>query len=323
MAEKISQMKAFAGELERISKSDKSVITMTADLVGSCSLNEIEKKLPEQFINVGIAEQNMIGIAAGLAKEGFKPFCYTFAAFNSMRACEQIRTDIFYNGFNVKVVGTHCGLSTGQAGSTHFALEDIGIIRSMPDSIILIPADYIAAQKTMRLLYNTNHGAYVRLDRNPVEAVYSEEEEFKIGKAHVLRDGNDAVIFCAGVVTKEVLTAAEKMENMRGKAIAVVDLFSIKPVDAELVAQYVSRCKYAFTVEEHNISGGVYGAISECIAGMERKCPVFPIALNEIYPQGNTLERARERAGLTAEAIEERIMNILENEDQQWAGETG
>jgi len=217
MEENVSQMKAFADAIEELMEKDSRIMVMTADLVGSCALSHIEQEHGEHFVNVGIAEQNMIGIAAGMAREGLLPYAYTFAAFNSMRACEQIRTDVFYNDLNVKIVGTHCGMSTGQAGSTHFALEDIGIIRSMPKSVILVPADPVSARKTAYLTYTYEGGAYIRLDRNPLENIYEEDEVFEIGKGHVLREGTDIILYTIGAVAGDVLYAAEVIEKKTGK----------------------------------------------------------------------------------------------------------
>lgn len=311
MSEKISQMKAFADALEELMDKDSRVMAMTADLVGSCCLKQIEKNKKDQFVNVGIAEQNMIGIAAGLAKEGMIPYAYTFAAFNSMRACEQVRTDIFYNNLNVKVVGTHCGMSTGQAGSTHFALEDVGIIRSMPQSVILVPADPVAAAKTAYLTYEYDGGAYIRLDRNPLDRIYGEDESFEIGRGHVLKEGTDIVLYTMGAVTQDVLKAAGRIEEETKQSTAVIDVYSVKPIDKELLNRYASVCRYAFTIEEHNICGGLFGAVAECIGQSSRNCILRPIGIKEHYPHGNLVERARELEGLSAEGIFRQVVEAV------------
>lgn len=308
MQPSITQLTAFAKELETIMQDDERVYAMTADLVGSCGLANIENHVPAQFINVGVAEQNMIGIAAGLAKEGLLPFAYTFATFNSMRACEQIRSDVFYNDLNVKVVGTHCGVSTGQAGSTHFSLEDIGILRSMPQSVVVVPADPVATKKTARLLYNYPHGVYVRLDRNPLPNLYAETEEFAIGKGHVLRQGTDIVLYTIGAVTGEALKAAAMIEDEVQKSVAVVDVYSVKPLDEELIVKFAETCKEGYAIEEHNVNGGLYGAIAECLAPHSTGCLLHAIGINNCYPKGNTVERLRRRLGLDAEGITKKVV---------------
>lgn len=311
MSEKISQMEAFAKALGDLMEKDSRLIVMTADLVGSCALGEIEKNWKDRFVNVGIAEQNMVGIAAGLAREGMLPYAYTFAAFNSMRACEQIRTDVFYNNLNVKVIGTHCGMSTGQAGSTHFALEDIGIIRSMPRSVVLVPADPVAAAKTAGVLHDYQGGAYIRLDRNPLENIYGENERFEIGKGHVLREGKDIVLFTVGAVTGEVLKAAETIQLETGNTVAVIDVYSVKPIDRELIKRYGSVCSQAFTIEEHNIYGGLFSAVAECISQESYFCSLKPIGITDHFPHGNVVERVRELEGLDANGIIQQVLNVV------------
>lgn len=312
MSEKISMMAAFAGRLHERMGQDTRIRVMTADLVGSCALKNIEKDYSDRFINMGIAEQNMVTVAAGLAHEGMIPFTYTFAAFHAMRSCEQIRTDVFYNQENVKVIGTHCGVSTGQAGSTHFALEDIGILRSMPGSIVLVPSDPVSAAETADVAYRHQGGLYVRLDRNPVPCIYDAGELFAIGKAHVLKEGDDIVLFAAGAAVQTAWEAAAAVESRTGCSVAVVDLYSIKPLDTACVARYAAKCRHAFTVEEHNICGGVFGAVAECMAQLSYGCPVHPIAVREIYPHGNTVERARELLELDAAGITRTVCRTIE-----------
>lgn len=311
MAGNISMMAAFAGRLEQLAKSDPEIRVLTADLVGSCGLKEIERNHPDQFINVGIAEQNMVGIAAGLAHEGMRPYTYTFAAFHSMRSCEQVRTDVFYNELNVKVIGTHCGVSTGFAGSTHFALEDIGIIRSIPKSIVLVPADPVSAEKTVDVAYGCEQGMYIRLDRNPLPAIYSPEESFAVGKAKVLKDGSDVVLFAIGAVVHSVLKAAEQIQKDTGKSVAVVDVYCVKPLDRDCILYYARNCRLAVTVEEHELCGGLFGAVSECIVQEAPGHCLFPIAIREVYPHGNTVERARELLGLDAGSIQKTVLDYM------------
>lgn len=311
MSEKISMMAAFAERLYARMAEDPRIRVMTADLVGSCALKKIEADHRDQFINVGIAEQNMVSIAAGLAHEGMIPFTYTFAAFHAMRSCEQVRTDVFYNEQNVKVIGTHCGVSTGQAGSTHFALEDIAILRGMPKSVVLVPSDPVSAAETADVAYQCPHGVYVRLDRNPAPALYQAGERFSIGKAHVLKDGADIVLFAAGTAVHAALEAAAMIESRENLSVAVVDLYSIKPLDETCVTYYAGKCRHAFTIEEHNVCGGVFGAVAECIVRTSRDCILHPIAIEETYPHGNTVERARELLGLDANGITETVCRAI------------
>lgn len=310
---KKSMMAAFAEELEKNMQKDCRIRVLTADLVGSCALKAIETNRREHFINVGIAEQNMVGIAAGLAREGLIPYTYTFAAFHSMRACEQVRTDVFYNGLNVKLIGTHSGVSTGQAGSTHFSLEDVGIIRSMPKSVVLVPSDPVSAAKTADTVHQYSAGVYVRLDRNPLPVLYGEEDAFEIGKAHVLREGTKIALFAMGAAVHAALEAAEEIERKSGRSCAVIDVYSVKPLDRECILDFAGQCGDLFVIEEHNISGGLFGAVSECVAQENRSCFVHPVGIPEIYPHGNTLDRARELLGLNADQIEKKVLNQINN----------
>lgn len=311
MSEKISMMAAFAERLYARMAEDPRIRVMTADLVGSCALKKIEADHRDQFINVGIAEQNMVSIAAGLAHEGMIPFTYTFAAFHAMRSCEQVRTDVFYNEQNVKVIGTHCGVSTGQAGSTHFALEDIAILRGMPKSVVLVPSDPVSAAETADVAYQCPHGVYVRLDRNPAPTLYQAGDRFSIGKAHVLKDGADIVLFAAGMAVHAALEAAAMIESRKNLSVVVVDLYNIKPLDETCVTYYAGKCRHAFTIEEHNVCGGVFGAVAECIVRTSRDCILHPIAIEETYPHGNTVERARELLGLDANGITETVCRAI------------
>lgn len=304
-------MAAFAERLYARMAEDPRIRVMTADLVGSCALKKIEADHRDQFINVGIAEQNMVSIAAGLAHEGMIPFTYTFAAFHAMRSCEQVRTDVFYNEQNVKVIGTHCGVSTGQAGSTHFALEDIAILRGMPKSVVLVPSDPVSAAETADVAYQCPHGVYVRLDRNPAPTLYQAGDRFSIGKAHVLKDGADIVLFAAGMAVHAALEAAAMIESRKNLSVVVVDLYSIKPLDETCVTYYAGKCRHAFTIEEHNVCGGVFGAVAECIVRTSRDCILHPIAIEETYPHGNTVERARELLGLDANGITETVCRAI------------
>lgn len=299
-----SQLEASALMLERLMETDDSIIVITADMAGSCKLKRIEQRFPERFINVGIAEQNMISIAAGLAHEGMKPFVHTFSVFSSLRACEQIRTDVFYNHANVKIIGTHCGMSTSQAGATHFSLEDIGVIRAMPESVMIAPADAISAAKYIELLYQTGAPAYVRLDRNPLPDLYKENYEAIIGRGQVLAAGSDIAVIAIGAALAEAVEAQKKLLERGGPAITVVDMPTIKPLDYELLKQLSENHSVFITVEEHNIYGGLGSAVGQAAAelglGIRLKC----IGIPDCYPQGNPVSYNRALYGLDSKSIQ-------------------
>lgn len=305
-----SQLEASAGKLEQLMENDEQIIIITADLAESCKLKRIEKRFPDRFINVGIAEQNMVSIAAGLAHEGFKPFVHTFSVFSSLRACEQIRTDVFYNQANVKIIGTHCGMSGGQAGSTHFSLEDIGVIRAMPESIMITPADAVSAAKFIELLSGIKGPAYVRLDRNPLPNLYDESYEAVIGKGKVLTEGMDIAVIAIGEAVSEALSAGKELLKQGGPAVTVVDMATIKPMDCDLLRRLSENHSVFITVEEHNVYGGLGSAVGQAAAelglGIRLKC----IGIPDCYPQGNPIGCNRALYGLDKKSIKETVEKL-------------
>lgn len=306
-----SQMEAHADKILEMMKTNEKIVVLTADLVGSCKLGKIEKEFPDRFINVGIAEQNMVAMAAGLAHEGMIPFVHSFSVFTSLRSCEQVRTDLFYNELNVKVVGTHSGVSTGPAGSTHFSLEDIGVIRAMPKSTIVVPADSIAAEKAAESIAKVPYPVYIRLDRNPLTNIYDDTFEFQIGKGNVLSDGEEVVLFAAGITVSLCIEATRIIEEQTNISVAVIDMYTIKPIDKDLVERYISKCKYSFTVEEHNIYGGLGSAVAEVIAESGYSCKLMRMGIQDFYPMGGPIDYNREKLGLTANNIANTVMGKI------------
>lgn len=307
------QMKACSDMLADLMENDNEIIILTADLVGTCKINNIEKYFPDRFINVGVAEQNMVSIAAGLAHEGYKPFVYSFAAFASLRSCEQVRTDAFYNNLNVKVIGTHSGISAGPAGSTHFSIEDIGVIRSMPNSMIVIPSDAMAAKKLIKILVELDHPVYFRIDRNPLPEIYTEEDEFEIGKAKVLCEGNDILLCATGVMVSIASEVAQMLENNIGVSATVLDIHTIKPLDNNAIIKHSKGIKHIVSLEEHNIYGGLGSAVAEIIAENNIDCFFKRIGINDIYPIGGPVNINRERLGLSKENIFKTIQTFINN----------
>lgn len=309
-----SQLEASAVMLEQLMENDESIVVMTADLAGSCKLKKIEERFPERFINVSIAEQNMVGIAAGLAHEGFKPFVYTFSVFASLRACEQIRTDVFYNRTNVKLVGTHCGMSAGQAGPTHFSLEDIGVITAMPESVMIAPADAVATEKYMELLASTDGPAYLRLDRNLVSDVYGKEYEAVIGRGFILTEGSKVAVLAIGAEVAEALAAQRSLLQTGGPAVTVVDMPTVKPIDRELLRHLAKDHTVFVTVEEHNVCGGLGSAVGQAIAETGLKVRLKCMGIPDCYPQGNPVDYNRSLYGLDSKSIEAAVKELLGTE---------
>ncbi len=310
---KDSQLTAWGKHLVKIMKDDERIVILSADLVTSCKLEPVLKAFPERIINTGIAEQNMVGLAAGLASEGFKPFIFSFSTFLSMRSCEQIRTDIFYNNLDVKIVGTHAGLSTGQAGPTHFSLEDIGIVRAMPLSRLVVPSDVPSSIHALDCMKGIPGPVYIRLDRNPLPDVYLDEDEcssFQFGTANVLRRGSEGTIFAIGITVRIALDAAEVLDRS-GISMSVVDIMTIKPLDEELVRSEISKTPYCVTIEEHSIYGGLGSAIAEVIATEGVACKQRIIGVGDIYPQGGPVVDVRRQLGLSKENLIKEIRDHL------------
>lgn len=305
-----SQLEAAVSVLEELMETDKDIVVMTADLAGSCKLKRIEQKFPDRFFNVGLAEQNMISIAAGLAHEGIKPFVFTFSVFSSLRACEQVRTDVFYNRTNVKIIGTHCGMSASQAGSTHFSLEDIGIVRTMPESIMLTPSDAVSAAKYMKLLASRHEAAYMRLDRNPLPDLHGEDYQAEIGKGSVLMEGCGIAVIAIGEAVAEALEAGNALREAGGPEITVVDMPSVKPIDEHLLQQLSENHSVFITVEEHNVYGGLGSAVGQAAAEMGLHIRLKCVGVPDCYPQGNPIDYNRKKFGLDSESIQKTVMEI-------------
>lgn len=249
--------------------------------------------------------------AAGLVHGGMKPFAHSFSVFASLKACEQIRADLFYNRLNVRVVGTHSGLSTGPAGSTHYSVEGIGVVRSMPTSTIVVPAGAPSTRAAVRRLAAHDGPAYLRLDCNPLPVLYAGEVPFEIGRANVLRQGCDVLLFATG---SDTALAAEAARTLAARSIevTVVHVHRIKPLDGALVAECGRRFRHAFTIEEHNIFGQSGGAIAEVLAQEGNRCSLTRIGIPDTYLQGGLLEAVRARAGLSPARLVSRVLGRLD-----------
>lgn len=253
-------------------KEDEKFILLTADLATLSGMTKYIDKYPNQFYNIGIAEQNMIGIAAGLAAEGFHPCATTYATFITMRSCEQIRHFCGYMKEKIIVVGSGAGLSQGFAGNTHYTIEDLAVMRSIPNMTILSPADGASAVKLFELACKEQGAVYMRLTGNlNCPMVYKEDNEFKIGKANLLKEGNEVVIYAVGTMVSAAMKASVLLED-KGISVTVYDMFTVKPIDREVVNK-AKNYKLAVTIEEHNKMGGLGAAVAEVMteqAGMPR-----------------------------------------------------
>lgn len=266
MSELIATRKAFGDELVAIGKERDDFVVMDADIAKSCSTDYFHKTFPERSYNFGIAEQNLMGVAAGYASTGISVFAATYSVFASMRSCEQIRTFICYPKLNVRIIASHAGLQVGPDGATHQAIEDIGIMRSIPNMTIIQPADATAAKKAARAVMDYNGPVYIRVLRNPSPIIFDDSYEFKIGKAVELKNyGSDLTIMATGAMVLKALEAASSLAE-EGIKVRVVEVHTLKPIDSEAIIKAAKETGGIVTVEDHNVIGGLGSAVAEVLA---------------------------------------------------------
>ncbi len=299
--EKIATREAYGRALVKLGQLHEDVVVLDADLSKSTKTAEFAAVFPERFFNVGIAEQNMMGIAAGLAAAGKVVFASSFAVFATGRAWEQVRNSIAYSGLNVKVCATHSGLTVGEDGGSHQAIEDIALMRVLPGMKVLVPADGVAAEKLVKAVYEAEGPAYLRLGRPAVPVIHPPELEFEIGRGIVLREGRDAAIFACGIMVQTALEAASILAG-RGIQVSVVDMFSIKPLDEALVRRMAAETGALVTAEEHNIIGGLGSAICEAAAD-GCAVPVIRVGIEDEFGQSGTPDELLAHYGLTADNL--------------------
>ena len=250
-----------------VAKDDSSFILLTADLAQLSGMDRYSKLFPEQFVNVGIAEQNMLGMAAGLSSEGFHVVASTYATFITMRSCEQLRHYFGYMNLPGIIIGSGAGLCQGFAGNTHYTIEDVSIVRAIPNINILSPADAGSAMKLFESAYFSKRAVYIRLTGNlNTPIVYKEDADFELGGSNVVREGDDVTIFATGTMVSHAMKAAKLLEDI-GVSVAVVDMYSLKPVDIHAILRSKDK-KLIVTLEEHNVLGGLGGIVSEILSGV-------------------------------------------------------
>lgn len=261
----VATRNAYGSRLALLGESHPEIVVLDADLSGSTMTKDFAKKFPERFFNCGVAEQDLMGTAAGLAHSGFTVFASTFAMFATGRAWEIVRQSICYPHLNVKVCASHAGITVGEDGASHQIIEDISLMRTIPGMTVLVPADSWQTAAMVEYLVKEHKGpAYLRLGRAKSDMVFDASYKFVPGKGSVLRDGSDVCLFATGFVTKYAQQAAEKLAS-QGVSASVVNIGSIKPIDADLIAAMAKKHKVLFSVEEHNVIGGLGSAISEVL----------------------------------------------------------
>ncbi|MCM3216485.1 transketolase C-terminal domain-containing protein [Niallia taxi] len=298
--QKKATREAFGDEIVRLGGLNKDIYVVDIDIGKSCKTTEFANKFPKQHVNVGIAEQNGAGLAAGLATTGKIPFVSTYAVFGSMRMAEQIRQEICYPNLNVKIACSHGGLTPANDGASHQAIEDMGVLRTIPNMTVVMGADYHSTRKLVAQAAEKYGPVYLRFTRDTMPFIYDENEEFTIGKAKKLKDGNDIAIIANGDTVYLALEAAKQLEN-KGVSVKLLDMHTIKPLDREAVVECLDTGKI-ITVEDHNILNGLGSAVCEVVAE-EGRGKVRRIGVQDQFGQSAPYEKLLELNGITIENI--------------------
>ncbi len=302
----IATRDSFGNALKELGEKHEDIIVLNADLAGATKTETFRKVFPERHLDCGIAEANMTGMAAGLAACGFVPFISSFAMFAAGRAFEQIRNSIGYPHLNVKIGATHAGISVGEDGATHQCLEDIALMRTIPGMVVINPSDDIEAKAAVEAAYKHVGPVYMRFGRSAVPVINDKPGyKFELGKGVVLKEGKDCVIIATGILVAEALNAAAALEE-KGINAAVINIHTIKPLDEDLVVEYAKKTGRVFTVEEHNVIGGLGSAVADCLS---EKCPtkVTKIGVNDEFGYSGPAKELLHLFKLDAEGIAERI----------------
>lgn len=302
---------AFGVTLAELADEGLPIVAVDADLTGSTTTKKFADAKPEyanRLFNCGIAEQNMVDVAAGLAATGHIAYTGSFAVFGTGRAYDQIRNTVCYSNLDVKICPTHAGISVGPDGGSHQMLEDISLMRGLPGMKVLVPADYAASVSALKLAANTPGPVYVRMGRASVPAVYADGVQLEVGKAYVLREGTDCTIVACGVMVEQALKAAEVLAD-QGVSAEVIDAFSVKPIDAETIVASVSKTGRVVTVEEHSVYGGLGSAVAEVLAE-QHPAPVEFIGMRDKFGKSGEFAELLDYFNMGSDAIVEAVKSV-------------
>ncbi|MGN1032915.1 MAG: transketolase family protein [Intestinibacter sp.] len=307
----IATREAYGKALVKLGDLREDVVVLDADLSKSTKTSEFAKLFPTRFFNMGIAEQNLIGAACGLATAGKIPFASTFAMFATGRGFEVIRNSVCYPNLNVKICATHAGISVGEDGASHQSIEDMAIMRSIPNMTVLVPCDAVETEKMIFEIVKYNGPVYVRLGRSAVPTIFGEDYDFEIGKGVILREGTDATIIACGIMVNDAINASKLLKS-EGINVRVINMSTIKPIDKELIIESAKMTGAIVTVEEHNIIGGLGSAVSEVVS---ENYPVLvkKIGINDIFGQSGKPKELMEEYGLTVDNIIQKVKEAIRN----------
>ena len=308
MSQKIATREAYGNALAEFG-GDKRIVVLDSDLSKSTKTDTFRKVFPERFINMGIAEGNMMSVAAGLATTGKVVFASSFAMFAALRACEQVRNSICYPKLNVKIGASHAGLTVGEDGASHQTVEDIAIMRAIPNIIVINPSDATTMRAAVKAAIDIDGPVYLRLGRLAVPVLYDENVDFEVGKGIQLRDGKDVTIIATGLMVSLALEAAETLAA-EGISARVVDMHTIKPIDMDIIAQAAQDTGAIVTAEEHSVLGGLGGAVAEVVADI-CPVPVKRVGIQDVFGKSGKPDKLLEKYGLTSQKIVEAAKNAI------------
>jgi transketolase len=304
----------FGQGLVQAADRNDQVVGLCADLTGSMRMRKFVKKFPNRFVQVGVAEQNLVATAAGLALGGKIPFAASFAAFSPSRSYDQIRTTVAYSDLNVTIVGGHGGLATGEDGATHQMLEDIAMMTALPEMVVVQPCDAEQARQATLALAEHTGPAYLRLSRPKVKTV-SQDVSFELGQSQILKKGTDITIFSTGIVTQQALTAAHKVES-EGISVQLINIHTLKPIDEQAILKAARETQAIITVEDHQINGGLGSTVCQVLAqnytrNLEKPVPVKLIGVEDRFGESGHWKKLYQKYGLSSAQIVDQIKQIL------------
>ena len=308
--EKKATRQSYGESLEILGEKNKNIVVLDADLSSATKTSMFAKKYPDRFFDMGIAEANMVGVAAGMASCGKIPYISTFAAFAAGRAYDQIRSSVCYPKLNVKICATHSGITVGEDGATHQMVEDLALMRVLPNMTVISPSDDTETKWLINEIQKINGPVYVRLARLSTPIIYDEQQEFQIGKGVQIGDGTDATIFATGVTVAEAIKAKEELEK-RGINVRVIDMHTIKPIDRDIIVKSAKETKKLISIEDHSIIGGLGGAISEVLTE-EYPCKLIRLGIKDTFGKSGSAVELMKYFGITSTDI----VNLMDYNSQ-------
>ncbi len=307
--EKLAAMRdAYGDALIELGAVDRNVVVLGADTTGSLKSGVFASKFPERMFNLGIAEQNLVSVAAGFALAGKTPFAGTYAIFVPGKCVDQIRNNIAYPNLNVKIVCSHGGISVGPDGASHQQVEDIAIMRSIPRMRVVVPSDAVSTKAIVKAVAGIPGPFYIRLTRPSTPVVYDGGFDYRFGEATVVRDGADVALFACGIMVPEAIKAADSLKE-KGVSASVVDVHTIKPIDSRTVVSFARKCGRVVTAEEHNIVGGMGSAVAE-VLGEEHPVPMRRVGVMDTFGESGDAGELLKKYGLTSAHIAEEALNL-------------